>query len=178
MYLLLLASVTPPPSVLSLFVFASSFDIVLCLSAFLVLTLFLCSRQLTSCLAFVYLAYDLCLFVDHDVCLALLNLVFFTLCISVPPSPSLLTSLTITPTSRRVQLHSLYPCSVTIGLYHWPEGQGPFPPSSGSLTPSGLMITSSTPNSIPWPHVTTQSLDKWNIILFYILKSPSYTPKY
>ena len=50
-----------------------------------------------------YLAYDLCLFVDHDFCLALLKLVFFTICIWVPPSPSILTSLTLR-TIEKVQV--------------------------------------------------------------------------
>ena len=46
---------------------------------------------------------------------------------------------------------------------------------------SRIRVTSSTPESIPlttWqiqPLLPTQSLDKWNIIIFYI-KSPSYSP--
>ena len=57
------------------------------------------------------------------------------------------------------------------------------PPSAGSSTPLGLKITSSTPDTIPlttWQiqpmlPIPTQSLDKWNIIIFYILNRPPTT---
>ena len=69
-----------------------------------------------------------------------------------------------------------WPWSSIIGQ----RASGPSPPSVASLTPLGLKITSSTPESIPlttWQiqpllPVPTQSLDKWNIIIFYILNRP------
>ena len=66
------------------------------------------------------------------------------------------------------------PRSMTIRLYHWPDGQGPFPPSSGSSTPSGL-ITSSTPDSIPSPHgtpVVCTHPESWTLLtgtLYYFI---------
>ena len=70
----------------------------------------------------------------------------------------------------------LRPCIVTIRLYHWPEDSDPPPNISGPTETTGLKIFS-TPDHIPlttWQiqsllSVPTQSLDKWNIIIFYIL---------
>ena len=64
-----------------------------------------------------------------------------------------------------------------------PRGPGTFPPSPGSLTPSGLMITSSTPDSIPWPHgngmwtwhsppVACIHPESWQMEHYYILNRP------
>ena len=94
----------------------------------------------------------------------------------------------ITPTSRRVQLNSLRPCRVTFGLYHWPEGQWPFHPSSGSSIPLGLLDTSQVKdyllnprqhsiehmaNSAPvaCTHPESRQMEPYYILYF---KSPSY----
>ena len=76
------------------------------------------------------------------------------------------------------KLHSLPPRSVSIRLYHWPEGQGPFPHLLCGAPDTYVLKALSTPDSIPWPHVVcdTQSLDKWNIIIFYIINCPPTTP--
>ena len=52
---------------------------------------------------------------------------------------------------------------------------GTLPPSSDSLTPSGLTITSFTPDSIPWPHVVCTHPKFWQLEHYYILyfKSPT-----
>ena len=89
-------SVTPPPSFISTLKIVSfwSFFYVSCRSDFLVLTLFLCSRRLLSCLTFLYFVISDYLAIEpllvvYEFCLGLLNLGFCTLCIWVPPSLSL-----------------------------------------------------------------------------------------
>ena len=101
------------------------------------------------------------------------------------------TSLNQTRTEISTFLMSLHQlpegCSSTLFTpAAWPSGfiigqraRDPSPPSSGSSTPSGLMITSSTPDSIPWPHgtpVVCTHPESWQMEHYYILyfKSPSY----
>ena len=98
----------------------------------------------------------------------------------------------ITPTSRRVQLHSLRPCRVTIGLYHWPEGQWPHPPIfvfldtswvtwhlSGSLETIGLK-TFSTPDTHSIDHMANSApvacthSESWKMEHYYILYFKSH----
>ena len=76
----------------------------------------------------------------------------------------------ITPTSRRVQLHSLHPRSVTIRLYHWLDGQGPFPPPPpifGFL--DTFWVNDPLMHSLTtWPPVCTHP-ESWQMDHYYIL---------
>ena len=56
------------------------------------------------------------------------------------------------------------------------RGPGTLPTSPDSLTPSGLLITSFTTDSIPWLHAICDHPESWQMEHYYILyfKSPSY----
>ena len=67
------------------------------------------------------------------------------------------------------KLHSLHPRSVSIRLYHWPEGQGPFPYLLCGA-PDTSVLKALSADSITWQNVLCAN--KWNIIIFSILNRP------